>query len=626
MPQATDIVLNGAGYMVLPGTYERAQDGIAEGRTGRVAMRDFFGGLRRHLQLERDRAFDGLAIGPALGGQGVIPWGAKATATLRSDSGVPLPAAGTRIPSCVVDGAIYLARGKCLYRTVPLAATGWAQETLVYTAPAPIVDITAYASDGILLTFGPGTDIVFYSVPGNSAVPLLAGERGRAIAGYAGYAVWADARAVTKRSYLRMVHGMGVDTRILDYDVRALVPAGAKLYAVTASAVYSFTGRVREQLVPNPAYDPNDPNETDPPSIPGQEWEGEWTPYFQHGVYGDADDFSFFVGYGGRILTWVAGSVMEDNPNGDRAGWRDTGLRGRRCFGGTVAGGYVVVSIESFAGNNELWAWDGAGWCILDRKAGGDGTWIHPTALAGAGGHDLLVFREGQSTADLYRLRDRGAGAHAFPGAATFVTPLIDAGERDKAKAWRKVGAVFGTPERLGNLASAAGVTVALDVSTDAGATWAEVATALLAGNALASNQLTLDADIASDAAVSRFLMLRVRWTSVIDWAPVLAGLWTEFEVLDSPARRRRWRFVVRAEDQVIDRDGSPLARTGRQLIAELWGHWETGTTLPFRDIDHDAAPVERRVRIVGISEVVRSPADAGRWGDAEIALTVVEV
>lgn len=624
MPQATDIVLNGAGYMVLPGKYERAQDGIAEGRTGRVAMRDFFGGLRRHMQLERDRAFDGLAVGPVLGGQGVSPWGARATATLRSDSGAPLPAAGTRIPGCVVDGAIYFARGPYLYRTVPLTATSWAQETLVFTAPATIVDITAYASNGILLTFGTGTDIVFYSVPGNSAVTLLAGERGRAIAGYAGYAVWADARMATKRSYLRMVHGMGVDTRILDYDIRALVPAGAKLYAVTASAVYSFTGRVREKLVPNPAYDPNDPSETDPPSIPGQEWEGEWTPYFQHGVYGDADDFSFFVGYGGRILTWVAGSVMEDNPGGDRAGWRDTGLRGRRCFGGTVAGGFVVVAIESLEGASELWAWDGAGWWALDRST--DGRWVHPIALAGAGGYDLLVFREGETTAGLYRLRDRGAGAHALPAGATFVTPLIDAGERDKAKAWRKAGAVFATPERLGNLASVDAVSVALDVSTDGGATWTEIAAASPAGNTLAANQLTLDADIASAGAVSRFLMLRVRWAAVVDWAPVLAGIWAEFEVLDSPARRRRWRFAVRAEDQVVDRAGSLLARTGRELIAELWAHWEAGTTLPFRDIDYDASPVERRVRIVGISEVVRSPADAGRWGDAEVALTLIEV
>ena len=70
MAQATDIVLNGAGYMLAPGTYKRTQDGVAEGRTGRVTIRDFFGGGHRAYQLERDRAgWDGEGIGPAFGGQ-----------------------------------------------------------------------------------------------------------------------------------------------------------------------------------------------------------------------------------------------------------------------------------------------------------------------------------------------------------------------------------------------------------------------------------------------------------------------------------------------------------------------------------------------------------------------------
>ena len=52
--QTTDIVLDGAGYMLAPGGYRRSQDGIAEGRTGRVTMQDFFGGQRRALRGHRD--------------------------------------------------------------------------------------------------------------------------------------------------------------------------------------------------------------------------------------------------------------------------------------------------------------------------------------------------------------------------------------------------------------------------------------------------------------------------------------------------------------------------------------------------------------------------------------------
>jgi len=66
----TDVVLAGAGYMVAPGTYKRGQDGVAEGRTGRVGIRDFFGGNHRAFQLERDRAgWVSLGVGPAFGGQ-----------------------------------------------------------------------------------------------------------------------------------------------------------------------------------------------------------------------------------------------------------------------------------------------------------------------------------------------------------------------------------------------------------------------------------------------------------------------------------------------------------------------------------------------------------------------------
>ncbi len=102
--------------------------------------------------------------------------------------------------------------------------------------------------------------------------------------------------------------------------------------------------------------------------------------------------------------------------------------------------------------------------------------------------------------------------------------------------------------------------------------------------------------------------------------------MWAEFELLDSPARRRRWQFTVTAEDQVIDRAGVRLNRTGRQLVAELWNAWHQAATLPFRDLDYDDDPTERRVRIIGISEAVPVPSDAGRWGQSAVSLTLVEV
>jgi hypothetical protein len=148
-------------------------------------------------------------------------------------------------------------------------------------------------------------------------------------------------------------------------------------------------------------------------------------------------------------------------------------------------------------------------------------------------------------------------------------------------------------PERAGNLASTANLGISLHYSQDNGETWSLTdAKTAPGGNLPANYNVTLGGSLASNAVVSPFLQLKVEWLAA-DWAPVLVGLWAEYETLDSPARRRRWTFTIQAQDQVIDRDGAQLTRTGRQQIAELWDHWENGTTLPFHDLDHDDDPTD---------------------------------
>jgi len=293
------------------------------------------------------------------------------------------------------------------------------------------------------------------------------------------------------------------------------------------------------------------------------------------------------------------------------------------CRGACVAGAWLVVAIEATGGASEVWAWNGAGWWLVLRDAIGTVRWMWPTSLSGAGSYDVLLFRDGSRDIELLRLLGRSPSARALSAAGSYVTSLLDAGERDREKAWRRIGATFTSPEPFGNPASTAPVTISLDWSADAGATWT---TATSRDIAAADGAVDLVAAIASDAEVSRFAMLRVTWTGVVDWAPVLTGLWVEFEALDAPARRRRWELAVQAHDQMARRGGGLVTQTGRELIATLWTAWETGTTLPFRDIDHDADPTERRVRIVGIRERVARPADAGAAGDAVIELTLVEV
>jgi hypothetical protein len=622
MPEPTDISLDNAGYMLAPGSYQRSQDGAPEGRTGRIVMRDFFGGQRRALQLERDRGWGGIRTGPSLDGQGVVPWPLITSSAL--DPSSEIPAADAPIPTATVNAYVYFAIGSRLYRTTSLSAGNWNTPLEVWNAGAgKSITSLAWYNDDLLIALGTTDDLMVFQYPSGPATPLLSGERARHVVGYAGFAMWSKAQFGGATGEIRMVTGSGVESRYLDARVTHLTTAGGKVWAASNTSLYTFTGRVRETLVPNPAWTSGS---TDPTSIPALRWSGEWTPFFQHGSWSDDDDYAFLLGFGGRLITWLGKRVVEHNPSGERAGWRDLGLGGRICRGACIAGGFLVVALQSTTGAAEVWVWNGAGWWLALQDSSGVTSWIWPTSVSGAGNWDVLLFRDGSLEIDLIRLHWRSDTKRTLPENGTYVSSMLDASERDKDKAWRKVGAVFASPDVHGISSSSDQVTVALEWSVDAGLTWNVAASRALTASANDARQFEVNVDIASDVAVGRWIQLRVSWTSVSAWAPVLVGLWAEFEVLDAPARRRRWQLSVVAHDQVVRRDGGEISRSGRELIADLWDAWQSGTTLPYRDIDFDASPIDRQIRIVGIREDVARPADAGAVGDALVHLTLVEV
>lgn len=622
MAQQTDVVIDGAGYMLAPGKYTRGQDGAPEGRTGRVVFRDFFGGQRRHLQLERDKVYSGLNVLPALNGQGVQPLGKLTTAT-HSVSNTAKPVRTKRIPYAIMRGNLYYARGTKIYKAT--SSTPWAAPIEVGTMSHSVQDMCIYAENGLLCALGDAADMYFHRPDLNSGQALLAGKKGYNVEAYAGFGVWNMADPAGRPSYVELVTGTGVDLRILDHPVIRFAVAGAYLYAVTRQNVYRYSGRVVEVSKPNPAYVNPTATPSEPTTITAHEWTGQFEPFSQHGVWSAPDDYRVFEGYGDDIFTWLSGRMMRFKPNGERAGWEDTGLSGKECLGGCVGGGYLVVSIISHDDQNELWAWDGSGWWqLVTKPSATTGNWVYPIPTAGGGNYDIIIHREGTDFLDGLQLQHRDS-AYAFPSSGQIVTSMIDAAERDKDKSWRKIGAVFATPERTGNLTATTTVTLYLDYSTDGGATWTNAVPTGRTGNDANEQTFVLEKTLNVPVS-SRFLQLRVRWGTVSDWAPVLVGLWAEFEILDSPSRRRRWSFDVIAADQTIDRDGATLTRTGRQLITELWAAWQDGSTVTFRDLDYDDTTTVHTARIVGISEKVQHPSDQGRWGDSVVSLVMVEV
>ena len=598
MVQATDVTIDGAGYMVAPGSYGRTQDGMAEGRTGRIVMRDFFGGQRRAFQLERDRGWDAAGVGPAYGGQGVEPWPFQ---TAYTDAALATVTTA-RAPSLILGDFAFLAVGQFLYRAPALAAGSWADFVQVADVGVgkTISRLVAYRGD-LLLCCGAGLDVQRFTYPAGPLAVFSAGLKAAVGIGYARQLVYADVTGGSE-DVLKMTTGATPDSRELDAPIVNMGIFDGRVAIATRQSLWLLGGR------PDPATNL---------------WTQEPAPFFTQGVWNGDDDFLFLLEYGGRLFTWLAGQVMVWEPNEPRRGWRAAGLEGLRCHGATVAGNVLVVCCTSRSGATETWAFDGSGWWLLLRSVGQARVWPMPTG--GAGGYDLAVFRDGSTgvTYDLFRLVWRSAALNSYPPTATYLTSLLDAGERDKPKAWRKLGATFAVPEERGNQASGDQVTLGLSYSIDGGASFVQVATAALSDPAARIVELSGEPD---DPALGHWVQLRATWTGVVDWAPVLTGLWAEYELLDAPARRRRWRFKVHARDAAVQRDGAVATRTGRELAADLWATWEAGATVPFRDLDYDATGVTYQARIVGIAEEVAKPADGGWWGEAPLALTLVEV
>jgi hypothetical protein len=601
MPQTSDIVLDGTPYMLVPGSYRRSSAGLPEGRTGRVVISDFVGGQRRAIQLERDTSWDSPGVGPALFGQGVEPW---PYGVAHTDAAVIPVSSSQRVHTLTLGNAVYLGIGRYVYRTVALTAGSWSDLTQVADIGAgQTVSGLAYYGGYLAIGCGNGADVRLLD-PGSLALTTLsAGLKGGWIAGYAGHLVLSDP-IPGNEAILRLTTGGGLDTRELDSPITNMALHGGKVAIATRAALWLLGGRGD--------------------AVNGV-WMGEPEPvYTQYAPA--ADDFRFLCSFGGKLYTWLAGSAVEWNPNAgaSKQGWRATGLDGRACFGGTVAGNMLVVSVQSHTGSFQLWAFDGTGWWLMRETD--TVPWVWPVALAGAGSFDLLGFRNGDTgvTYDLVRMTARGPSAPAYAASGRFTTSLLDAGERDAPKSWHAVGATFAAPETRGNPASTDPVTLSLDWSIDAGETWTSAAS--LVASDPTQRAFELSAELPVNVAVAPFLQMRVGFASVSDWAPVLTGVWADYAVLDAPPRRRRWTLSVIARDGSVQRDGSVGMLDGHAQSAALWQSWEDNRSLSFRDLDYDANPTERQVRVIAIEESVPKPSDARMWGTSIVQLQVQEL
>jgi hypothetical protein len=624
MPPTHDITLNGVAYTVVPGSYRKrnapAAAAVNPRDVRRITLGPFGGGQRQAVQRAgSDAGWDSVGVAPCYNSQGVEPFPHLMQFT---DALLDTPSTTQRAYAQIAGSHAYIGLGRRIYKSVALSAGSWAAFTAVADLGAGFtISGLAYYQDDLLVMLSTGQDIRKLNTATNALSVWRTGEKGVTGVGYKGQLVYAP-RVANAQEELRLSgtkwNGNAVThLRYLDSPIVNMALFNGKVAIATKSSLYLMGGQ---------AY----PGEADDPAVTADTskapaWLGDPEPLMTHGTFAADDDFSFLCSYRGRLYTWLAGRVAEFDDSTEQGRWLRVGPEGVVCHGGCVAGDWLVVNITSRYGNHEVWGFDGAGWWLLAQRTPPFAALIWPCPVGGAGTWDLLAFRSGSTIYDLLRLKWRSTTNHTYPGAGAWTSSLLDAGDPTRDKAWRAVGAAFAQPANRGKSDSVDTVTVALEYSTDNGASW--VTAASLVSASAATRAFTLQSAF-SPAAIptSRHLQLRVAWSSVVDWAPVLVDVWAEYETLDNAPSRRRWELVIAAGDRTIGRDGSVGSLTGRQKITALWDGWGLAAPLALEDIDHDTDPTTYTVRIEEIEEIVAKPSDAARWGESRVALTLGEV
>jgi hypothetical protein len=577
MAPVQDAVLGDVQLSIVPGTYRKRNKESGRGGVTERLVINRFEGQRVAVQGDgdlADRGWDGVGVGPVFDGAGVEPWPHSATF---GDSMADVPSLSVRAYTLIAGGFVWVGIGRRIYKTVATGNGTWAALTVAADLGAgySISGLAPYQDD-LLILLSTGQEIRKLNTSTNALTVWRAGERGVVGAGYAAQLVYASrlagAQEELRISGVKWNGNAETFQFFLDAPIVSMCAFDGSVIVATRQSLWRVSGR-------------NYPGEADDPAVTADTskaplWTQEPVPVMSHGQYVGETDFTFLASYRGALFTWLGGRVAEwDGANA----WSKHGPEGIACYGGCVSGDWLIVCIRSRLGSAwELWGYDGAGWWkIAVRDTPG---MIWPGSVGGAGGRDVIVFRDSATSYDLYRLTWRSATVPSYASTGQWLSPLLDAGDASVSKHWLQIGASFASPAQRGNPASADGITVSLESSTDCGVTWQ---TAASASTTLVGTR-GLDLASAWEASVgARYLQLRVTWSSVSDWAPVLVSVWAEVE--RPPAarvRRAAWEFDARIQDRALRRDGQRDPRDGNEQRRVLWDLYDAGSDVPFIETD----------------------------------------
>jgi hypothetical protein len=590
-----DIILAGQPFMLVPGSYRATQDGMLDSRLGRQRLTTFSAGqaqpqpVRSGSTEARGGLLSGLGAWPApwpLGTQGIGPAPAPRVLSGTLDSAEPkLMASDSSYLFIVAGTTIYrwsrlLGDAPTARKTLPAPATGLVRlDDALYIAHGNAADVTRYDD---------ATNTLTTSALGGGVRAARLGTFSRGIVlVHPNYPQTLQLHYGTSLGYVRAWQLDGRITNVAQHGERMIVATDAGLFILSGSWY----------------------QDSDPPAPPESLQLTSWGTL--SGQLQDRDDFAWLTVYQGRLMAWLGKRVVVYDEA--RNWWRHAGLEGAATSGAAVVNGWLLATIAPRAGDGwQLWGYNGSGWWCLAQVDGEEANILSTPAPDGAG--KLVTVTAGSGTLYAWDI-DAASDPAAQVGSFTLTSPLLDGGEPDRNKYWRRIGIELA---RLDG-ASPGVWTFDLAHSSDGGATF------VAAGSAVVSEPL---ASISFPiAATGSGLLLRVIATRDAGLPATVVALWAEYEVLNDSVRRKRWSFKVHARARGVDRDGALDSRTGQQIRSSLWDLWRSAATVPFHDIDAATHPTEHQVRIIGIREEIPKPADYPTLGaDTLIEVTVVEV
>lgn len=606
MAQTYDIVLDGAGYMLVLGAYEYRVEG-AEATPVRAGVPSFAQAYARAQHapavVDRDEArWTAVGMRPAPLGLGTEPGRLILTA------GEVAPTLGGVSPfdansqAILYGGEVYFSLGASLYR-VTRSSGNWSGVTLIGGAAGTI---TSMAVVGNLLTMAcapPATTMSTYA--GSGAIANTPAASAALVWQYA-QGLWRS-KGNDPTTISGSIDGGATWTQWqLDSVVRAVAPwhgratGGGVLLIATQYMLWELAG----QWTGSPAA-----------------FSGTVSPLWSGLGGGGADDFAWLVPFEGLVYTWYAGTVhrwdgarLEPVPGAPRG----------VTAGGCVAGGTLCVSAQDPAtGYTTLACYDGLRWFVLAR--GNTRAWTNPAGTNGViGDGQLLAFAAGANVLSRWALPVAGFSAAPVASGGVTVGPL-DAGAGDAVKTWTAVVIDWSLAQHPSQRTPPAnpGGTLLVETSADDGLTWTAQGTVTVAANATGKQERVA---LGAAGVEAHRLMARVTWTPTSAYAAFqIDGVWVEGWRIAAAPHRETWRLKLEITDKLVQRDGSVDARSGETMLAALRALAQAGRTAAFQDIDYDLAPVTRTVRVADLQETTRK-GDGAHFLEAQVAVTLLAV